>query len=263
VALTLRHALQHKGVGEALDTVRLGLERLSVRLARLRAALRAHHVLGAGQGQEIAELGGVDSHARADAEPAAVVEVRGEHALHAVVVDLRAHHLGARQDGEPSRLHERRCHGLEGTHGHARLEGETRDPAAARIRMRLGGQGGRETAIVVADGLAEGVVAARPAEALDVLMLVEGRDALGGELAADPVRLLEEAHAPARARRGQRRRHAARAAAHHQHVAAPLLHAAAWLADRAYLLESGHISLHGTAAELGRTDVVRKLYLGA
>src|SRR5262249_41726058 len=35
------------------------------------------------------------------------------------------------------------------------------------------------------------------------------------------------------------------------------------LADRAYLLESGHISLHGTAAELGRTDVVRKLYLGA
>jgi branched-chain amino acid transport system ATP-binding protein len=35
------------------------------------------------------------------------------------------------------------------------------------------------------------------------------------------------------------------------------------LADRAYLLESGHVSLHGTAAELGRTDVVRKLYLGA
>ena len=35
------------------------------------------------------------------------------------------------------------------------------------------------------------------------------------------------------------------------------------LADRAYLLESGHVSLHGTAAELQRTDVVRKLYLGA
>ena len=35
------------------------------------------------------------------------------------------------------------------------------------------------------------------------------------------------------------------------------------LADRAYLLESGHVSLHGTAAELVRTDVVRKLYLGA
>jgi len=35
------------------------------------------------------------------------------------------------------------------------------------------------------------------------------------------------------------------------------------LADRAYLLESGHVSLRGTAAELQRTDVVRKLYLGA
>ena len=35
------------------------------------------------------------------------------------------------------------------------------------------------------------------------------------------------------------------------------------LADRAYLLESGHVSLHGTAAEFQRTDVVRKLYLGA
>ena len=35
------------------------------------------------------------------------------------------------------------------------------------------------------------------------------------------------------------------------------------LADRAYLLESGHISLHGTAADLQKTDLVRKLYLGA
>ena len=35
------------------------------------------------------------------------------------------------------------------------------------------------------------------------------------------------------------------------------------LADRAYLLESGHVSRHGTAAELQRTDVVRRLYLGA
>jgi branched-chain amino acid transport system ATP-binding protein len=35
------------------------------------------------------------------------------------------------------------------------------------------------------------------------------------------------------------------------------------LADRAYVLESGHVSLHGTRAELQQTDVVRKLYLGA
>jgi branched-chain amino acid transport system ATP-binding protein len=35
------------------------------------------------------------------------------------------------------------------------------------------------------------------------------------------------------------------------------------LADRAYVLESGHVSLEGRAADLGKTDVVRKLYLGA
>jgi branched-chain amino acid transport system ATP-binding protein len=35
------------------------------------------------------------------------------------------------------------------------------------------------------------------------------------------------------------------------------------LADRAYLLESGRVSLHGTATELRETDVVRRLYLGA
>ena len=34
------------------------------------------------------------------------------------------------------------------------------------------------------------------------------------------------------------------------------------LADRAYLLESGRVSLHGVAAELRQTDLVRKLYLG-
>ncbi len=35
------------------------------------------------------------------------------------------------------------------------------------------------------------------------------------------------------------------------------------LADRAYVLESGYISLQGSAAELQKTGLVRKLYLGA
>jgi branched-chain amino acid transport system ATP-binding protein len=35
------------------------------------------------------------------------------------------------------------------------------------------------------------------------------------------------------------------------------------LANRAYVLESGHVSLEGPAADLAKTDVVRKLYLGA
>jgi len=35
------------------------------------------------------------------------------------------------------------------------------------------------------------------------------------------------------------------------------------LADRAYVLESGHVSLDGPAAGLRETDVVKRLYLGA
>jgi branched-chain amino acid transport system ATP-binding protein len=35
------------------------------------------------------------------------------------------------------------------------------------------------------------------------------------------------------------------------------------LADRVYVLESGHVSVEGRAAELAKTDMVRKLYLGA
>jgi branched-chain amino acid transport system ATP-binding protein len=35
------------------------------------------------------------------------------------------------------------------------------------------------------------------------------------------------------------------------------------LADRAYLLESGRVSLGGAAGDIKQTDVVRKLYLGA
>ncbi len=35
------------------------------------------------------------------------------------------------------------------------------------------------------------------------------------------------------------------------------------LADRAYVLESGHVSLAGPAAGLRETDVVKRLYLGA
>jgi branched-chain amino acid transport system ATP-binding protein len=34
------------------------------------------------------------------------------------------------------------------------------------------------------------------------------------------------------------------------------------IADRAYVLETGKVTLSGTGAELGRSDAVRKAYLG-
>src|SRR5439155_12229992 len=69
-----------------------------------------------------------------------------------------------------------------------------------------------------------------PAETLDVLVLVEGGDALRRELAAYPVRLLEEAHAAPGPRGGKGGRDAACPTPHDEDVADPLLDAPARLA---------------------------------
>ena len=55
-------------------------------------------------------------------------------------------------------------------------------------------------------------------------MLVEGRDALRGHLAAEPVGFLDERYAVAAPRRGQRRRDAAGAAAGDQDFAGHIAH---------------------------------------
>ena len=52
-----------------------------------------------------------------------------------------------------------------------------------------------------------------------MLVLVERRDALGGQLPADPVRLLDEMDMPAAARGGQRSGNAAGAAADDEDIA--------------------------------------------
>jgi hypothetical protein len=89
----------------------------------------------------------------------------------------------------------------------------------------LGRQDGRPRAILGADALAQRIVRARSAESLDVLVLVECGDALRGELSADPVGFLGEAHGPSRAGGGERGSHAAGAAADDQHVTTHLLDA--------------------------------------
>ena len=101
---------------------------------------------------------------------------------------------------------------------------------------------------MVADALAERVVRPRAAEALDMLVLVQRRDPLGRELAADPVSLLQQEDAgvarlqcrPGAGRR-QRGGDAAGAAAHHQHVAGDLLHAGSGLSA----VEHGHRRVAG------------------
>jgi hypothetical protein len=57
---------------------------------------------------------------------------------------------------------------------------------------------------VLSDRIAQLVVAARAAERLDVLVLVERRHPLRSHLAAEPVGFLEQHHAAAVARGGER-----------------------------------------------------------
>src|SRR5262249_16324809 len=82
--------LDHERVREALNAVRFWLEWLSVRVARRSLRFRTDRILGAGEGQEIAELGGVDHHTRAHARPPTLVEVDGEHGLHTIAARLDA-----------------------------------------------------------------------------------------------------------------------------------------------------------------------------
>src|SRR5439155_25439240 len=103
----------------------------------------------------------------------------------------------------------RRQHLLEHADCDARLEGEPRDPAVAGVRL----------AVVLANGAAQRVVARRAPAGFDVLVLVESRDALRGQLAAEPVGLLEQYHAAAVPRRRQGRGDTASAAADDQDLA--------------------------------------------
>ena len=123
--------------------------------------------------------------------------------------------------------------------------------------MRLRGQGGGEPAVVIADRLPQGVVAPRPAEPLDVLVLVERRDALSRELAADPVRFFEHTHTAPGARGRQRRRDAARPAAHDEDVAGLLLDA--WTGLAALQHRRGGIAgcPHRHHVEQGRHLIIR------
>ncbi len=217
VLLALAAALAGERVGEALHAVRLRLVGLRLRFAGPGDRLRADDVLGAGERQEVAELGGVDDELRPEPDQASVVEpLRGDGG-DAIAFGRHRDRLRPPVDREPAAGHVRGQHLFDRRDGDARLEREPRDPAPARIELCVARA--RAATIVIADELAEPVVARGPAERLDVLVLVERRDALRGHLPAEPVGLLEQ-HDPAAApRRGERGGDAAGAAAGDQDLA--------------------------------------------
>ena len=218
-------ALEGEGVGEALHAVRLRLLRLRVRLAglarwsrRRRGARRRPAAAGRrARWRRSPAPGGTGARA-------GPVEVDRDHASRSRSPSrVAATALRAQEDaaaGRPRRAG-RAASAIASTPT-ARLEGQARDPAGARIEVGRC-RSRRRLAVVVAQRLAQGVVARGAAEGLDVLVLVERGDALRGELAAEPVGFLEQADAAAAARGRQRRGDAAGAAADDQDLALDLV----------------------------------------
>src|SRR5215510_446979 len=93
-------------------------------------------------------------------------------------------------------------HLLDDADGNARLERKARDPAVTWV----------ELAVVPPDRIAQLVVAARAAERLDVLVLVERRHPLRSHLPAEPVGFFQQHDVSAIPGRGERRGDSARAA---------------------------------------------------
>ncbi len=217
------HSLEADRVREALHAVRLALHRLRVRLAGLGHRFRAHSVLGACERQHVAELGRIEHGRGMEAQQQACIELeRGERG-DSIAVDIDRRELRAQMHVKPLRVDVRSKHRVDHVDCDARLEREPRHPAVARIELGTpSGIAGRG-AIPVAQRIAQRVIAARAAEALDVLVLVECGNALRGQLSAEPVGLLDHMYDAAAARGGERCGDAAGAAADDQHIAFDVL----------------------------------------
>ncbi len=196
-------ALEPEGVGEALHAVRLRLARLRVRLAGLGHRLGADAVLGAGERQQVAQLGGVEHELRPEARSPRRCRGRSP-----------ARRRCARRPRSPrspwcagARAGGRRRRAAAAARGSRRPR--PRGSKASRVTQQLPGLKSarsrslhRQRAVVPAQRLAQRIVAGGAAEGLDVLVLVERGHALRRELAAEPVGLLQQVDvAAARARR--------------------------------------------------------------
>ena len=210
----------------------LGLQRLRLRLAGLGDGLGADDVLDAGERQQVAELGGVDHGSRLEAMEARVVEVHRDDARDAIAVGARSDRLGAAVDREPAGFDVGLQHPFDRLDRDPRLERQPAHPAVARVEIGGPARVAGARPVRVAQQVAQPVVARGAAEGLDVRMLVERAHALCGELAAEPVGLLEQHDLPAGGRRGQRGGDPAGAAADDQDLAA--------LAARAFDGGAGH-----------------------
>jgi len=133
-----------------------------------------------------------------------MLQIDGRYRDDPIAFDLNGGGLAAQVLGQAARIDLRLQQHHHGGHGDLWLEGKARHPTVAGIEVgtRPGGTGVRS--VMVAYGVAQPVVAGRAAKAFDMIVFVEGRYALGGQLPADPVRFLGEVLTPATPGRRQR-----------------------------------------------------------
>src|SRR5215204_6497252 len=191
MAFTLT-SLESEHVGETLDTVRFWLGGLRVPLAGLDHRLGTHPILRAGKRQNIAEFGRIEKDAGAKTQGLAIIEIYDRDGNNTIVFDLNGGGFGPQVQVKAPRIEMR----LEQRHHrrdrHFGLESHARDPTVAGIEMGLLPGLAGERPIMVAQRIAQLVIAGGAAEILDVIVLVESGDASGGQLPADPVGFLDE-----------------------------------------------------------------------
>ena len=126
--------------------------------------LGADRIFGAGQRQQVAEFGGVEHHRGAKAEGLAAIECDRRYGDDPVILGIDGRHLGAHVQRQPAFADIGLQQGHHGRHGYLRLEGDARDPAVARIEMRLLAGFACVRAIMVPQGVAQPIVAGGAAE---------------------------------------------------------------------------------------------------
>ena len=162
------------------------------------------------------------NHGRAEAQRLAAIERNRRYGDDAIILGLCGRNLGTQVQREPPFANMRLQQGHDRGDGYLRLEGDAADPAIAGIEVWLSARLASVRPIVVAQGVAQLIVARRAAERLDVLMLVQRGDTLCGQLAADPIRFLDEMDAAAAPCGSERCGHAACSSAHDKHIALDL-----------------------------------------
>ena len=215
-------AFKPEHIGETLHAAWFALGRLGVSLASLRERLRTDHVLRVGQGQQIAKLGRIDNDRGTKPQDAAAIQGNRSRRDDLAVSGLDRCNLRAQVNCELARADVWLQKGSDSRHGNPWLECHTRHPTIAGIEMRLPTGFAGERPIVIAQGVAQPIVAGRSTARFDMLVFVESRNALRRQLPAKPIGLLEEMNSATTPRGSERGGNAASSAADDKYIARDL-----------------------------------------